>query len=547
MASSGIELATAYVQIVPSAEGIEGKISEVLNSEATSAGTDAGKKLGESMASSIGVALANGAVAIGSAVSKIVGSVIDSATKVSEYGDHIDKMSQKIGISAEAYQKWDYVMQRAGTDVDSLKMGMKALNAAAQSGSDAFQKLGLSQQEIANMSQEQLLEETIKRLASMEEGSERAALATQLLGRAGMDLGPLLNSGTEAIEEQMKMAEEYGMVMSDEAIAASAVFQDSLTTLKGTIEGMKNSVYAEFLPSMTQVTDGLAMVFAGNEEGIELVKEGLQGFIDKFGELLPAVLDVGGEILITLAGAIIEHLPDLIESAVGIVNQLVQTIQDNLPQIIDASIRIIMTLVSGLLNSMPQIISAAIQLMIGLASGIIQGIPQIVAQIPQVISSMINALKSAICQFVQIGVDIMKGLAQGIMNGVSSVVNAISDGIGRAIQKGKEFLGIASPSKLFRDEFGKNMMLGMALGIEANSKAVEDALNDVSHSAVASLHHDIAIDTSRLSSGFGQENRALGGYTQNLYVYAPQELSAAEVARQSKLANQNMILSLNGI
>ncbi len=545
--ANGIELATAYVQIVPSAEGLEGRITDLLNSEASSAGESAGKKAGSSFASSLTAAIATGSAALGAAAAAMFKSITDGAVKVSEYGDHIDKMSQKIGISAESYQKWDYVMTRAGTSVDNLKVGMKTLSAAAQSGSDAFEKLGISQEQLASMSQEELLEATIKSLASMEEGTERTTLATQLLGKAGADLGPLLNEGTAAIEEQMRMAEEYGMVMSDEAVAASATFQDSLTTLKGTLDGMKNSVLAEFLPSMTEVTDGLAMVFAGNTEGLELVKQGVDDFIAKLDELIPVVIEVGGEILMSIAEAIIEHLPAIIDSAVQIINRLVETITANLPQIIQAAIQIILSLVSGLILMLPSIINAAVQLMIGLASGIVQAIPQVVSKIPQLIKTLIDALKGAISQFVSIGVDIMKGLAQGIMNGVSSVVNAISDGIGRAIQKGKEFLGIASPSKLFRDEFGKNMMLGMAEGIVVNADAVQEALDDVADMTVATLHQDLTLDTSRLYDGFTGSSERVGEYTQNLYITSPEPLSASEVARQSRIANQSMILSLNGI
>ena len=83
--------------------------------------------------------------------------------------------SQKIGISSDAYQKWDYVMARAGGNVDSLKMGMKTLSQQAEKNSDAFQKLGISQEEVANSSQEELFEKTVRGLAGMEQGTERAA------------------------------------------------------------------------------------------------------------------------------------------------------------------------------------------------------------------------------------------------------------------------------------------------------------------------------------------------------------------------------------
>lgn len=516
--ASGIELATAYVQIVPSAEGIEGKITEALEKETGSAGEKAGKSLSSSLVKGI----ATGAAAVGAAAASLVSSITGSAVKVSEYGDNIDKMSQKIGISAESYQKWDYVMQRAGTSVDNLKTGMKTLITAAESGSDAFDKLGISQKEIASMSQEELLEKTIKSLADMEEGAERTALATQLLGKAGMDLGPLLNSGSEAIMEQMQMAEDYGMVMSDKAVAASAVFQDSLTTFKGTIGGMRNSIFSEFLPSMSSVLDGLAMVFAGNGEGMELISEGIDGFIDKIGEIIPHVLEIGGGILSSLANAIIEHLPDLVESTTEIINQLIMGLAEHLPEIAIAGIQILVTLVQGLIQAIPELIaglgqvftylfntirqnlptmlSNGMELLRNLGNGIVQAIPVVVAKIPELISRMIQALKGAITQFVSIGGEIMSGLAKGIAGGISNVVKGIGEAISNVVGAAKQKLGIASPSKLFRDEIGENIMLGMAEGITGNMKAVTTALDEVTDYSAADIQQEIALKTKNYTA-----------------------------------------------
>ena len=566
--ASGIELATAYVQIVPSAEGIEGKIADVLNSEASNAGVSAGKITGKSFGSSLAKAIKSGAVMVGSAVSTLLTSTINNAVDVSAVGDNIDKMSQKIGISAEAYQEWDYVMQRAGTDVDSLKTGMKTLATAVESGSDAFEQLGISQQQLDMMSQEELLEEVIKGLAGMEEGAERTALATKLLGRAGMDLAPLLNEGTDAIEEQIQMAHDYGMIMSNEAVLASAAFQDSLTTFKGTIEGIKNSIFAEFLPSMTSVMDGLSMVFAGNEEGMELVQEGIREFIEKLGDIIPAVLELGGEILVTLAGAIIEHLPDLIDSAVGIINQLVGTIGEHMPELVDAAVQIMMALVSGLITAMPQIVAAmgtmfmyifdairsnlpemlrqGMEILVNIGLGIARQTGEVVGKIGELIRKMIERLKQSISEFIGMGGEIMNGLAQGIKNGLSAVVNSMKNALSDLVNAGKSALGIQSPSKLFRDVFGKNIMLGMAEGITENADAVTDALNDVSGLAVARVQYRISTDQQDYAAGRSYLG-ATGGYTQNITINRPRELTPSEIARQTRNATRQMALQMAGV
>ena len=89
---------------------------------------------------------------------------IKGTSEVAQYGDNIDKMSQKMGLSAEAYQEWDFIMQHSGTSMEALKAGMKTLANAVDSGNDAFERLGITQSDIASMNQEELFAKTIEQL-----------------------------------------------------------------------------------------------------------------------------------------------------------------------------------------------------------------------------------------------------------------------------------------------------------------------------------------------------------------------------------------------
>lgn len=360
-------------------------------------------------------ALAGAALAgVGAAVG---GAFIKAAKSTADYGDRVDKMSQKIGISAESYQKWDYVMQRAGGNVDSLKMGMKTLSQQAEKNSDSFQKLGISQEEVKNLSQEDLFERTVKGLSEMEAGTERTALATELLGRAGADMGPLLNQGSDAIAEQMDIAEKYGMVMSDETVAASAAWEDSITTMQMTATGLKNRLMGEFLPSLTQVTDGLAKVFAGDMSGLNDIQSGIDAFINNIGNALPKVLDIGGQIIGNLAMSIIDNLPQLMNTGFQIVGQIG----------------------SFILNNLDTIINVGIDLMVNLAVGLAQAIPQIIAAIPQIISALVNAFKGRGKELKSAGVTLIKALGNGIKSMaklIGTVALAVAKRIPSAIKAG---------------------------------------------------------------------------------------------------------------
>ena len=293
-----------------------------------------------------------GIAAITAGTAAVARGFVKATKATADYGDKVDKMSQKIGISAEAYQKWDYVMKRAGGNVDSLKMGMKTLSKQAESNSDAFQKLGMSQEQVKNSSQEQLFTDTVKALSKMEAGTKRAALASELLGRAGADLGPLLNQGSDAIEEQMEIAEKYGMVMPDAAVKASAAFKDSLTTLQMTFQGLRNRLMAEFLPSITEVTDGLAKVFSGDMSGTKDIEKGINDFIGNIRKVLPEIVKIGGSILEPLMDAVLKGLPKamptIIEMGVKIIIALTNALVQSAPLLIDGLFQIIKSTIKAL-------------------------------------------------------------------------------------------------------------------------------------------------------------------------------------------------------
>ena len=91
----------------------------------------------------VGAGLAAGAGAAAAGIAFAGKKVVDFANDVSSAGDEIDKMSQKIGISTDAYQEWAYVFERSGADVNNLQTGMKTLSGVitdAANGSDSAAK-----------------------------------------------------------------------------------------------------------------------------------------------------------------------------------------------------------------------------------------------------------------------------------------------------------------------------------------------------------------------------------------------------------------------
>lgn len=450
-----------------------------------------GKTFGERAGSFLkgGVAVVTGMT---TAVAGLSAAFVSGANKTAQYGDNIDKMSQKIGISAEAYQKWDYVMQRAGTSVDNLKMGMKTLSQQAEQNSEDFQKLGISQEEVANLSQEDLFEKTIKGLANMEEGTERAVLASKLLGRAGVDLGPLLNEGSEAIEEQMEIAEKYGMVMPESAVKASAAFEDSMTTMRMTMDGLKNRLMGDFLPSLTAVTDGLALIFTGDMSGADKIIEGVNGIIEDINQKLPQIMELGGKIVGGLAQAILQNAPELFTEGTKLISDLIGKFVEKLPDIVSIGTDIIVSVIDGLSESLPDLIDKIPQIIVSLVTALTENLPKIVESGGALIVSLVGGIINALPELLKQAPEIISQFVQGIigmgrevLNSGGQIVEKLHEGISSMWDwfkdKVKEFAQ-AIPEKIKEiisdvSNIGANIVSGLWEGISDKARWLKDMIS----------------------------------------------------------------------
>lgn len=235
----------------------------------------------------LGVAAAGFAAVTTEAVAT-TGAIMDGVSAAADYGDTIDKMSQKMGLSTDAYQEWDFVMQHCGTSIEALKPSMKTLAMAAEKGSDAFAQLGISEEQVATMSQEELFNATIAGLQGVTDETQRTALAAELLGRGATELGPLMNMTAEETEAMRQQVHDLGGVMSNDAVKAAAAYKDSLQNMQTAISGLKNKLAGDLLPSVTTVMDGLTLLFSGGDtdEAMEMIGEGIDQLCEKLEELI---------------------------------------------------------------------------------------------------------------------------------------------------------------------------------------------------------------------------------------------------------------------
>lgn len=447
-----------------------GKEADEFGKEVDKAGDqseDAGgklKKVGQ-IAKEVGKAMAAAMAAIGTAAIAAGKKLWDMSNQVAEAGDAIDKTSQKIGISAESYQEWDYVFQRCGADVNGLQTGMKKLSGVitdAASGSasaaDKLAAVGLSIKDLNGKSQDEQLSIVIGALQQMEAGAERTAAANDLLGKSAVDMAAVLNMSAEETQALIDEAHDYGMVMSNEAVAASATFEDSLTKLKGTMGGLKNRMVGELLPGISMIMDGLSDLVAGNEAAGEELKNGVGSVIETVMEMIPqavelismiaaAILQAAPAIIQALAQGIITAIPALLPVVLQVITELVAALLELLPQLVEAGMQIIASLIVGiaqalptlipqivevvvqivqtLVDNLPLILDAALQLIEGLAQGILDAIPVLIDALPEVIMGIINFLLDAIPDIIETGITLLTSLVEALPTIIAKIVEAI--------------------------------------------------------------------------------------------------------------------------
>jgi phage-related protein len=484
------EVARAYVTIIPSMEGAQQSITEQLSGAAGSASDEVGKKSGGLFSSSFAKGLASGAAAITAAASATIGTVVAEAGKVAELGDEIDKNSQKLGVSSKFYQEWDAVLQHSGTSMSNMTSTFKTLANASQDASAqqqaAFEALGLSMEQVQSMSTEELFESVIAGLQGMEEGTERTAIATDLLGKGAMEMGALLNTSAEDTQAMIDTVNKLGGVMSEEGVKAAAQYQDSLQDMQTVFDGLKNNLIADFLPSMSTVMNGVTDLVSGSADGMETIEQGLDMFFEGLSEKIPVILDIGTKAIITLITAITNHLPQILQTGVNVLLQLITGISKTIPDLVPQMVKAMTTMITTITSNLPQIITAGMELLGALIQGIINSIPDLIAAVPQIISSLVNSFIAHGPDMLSIGENLVVGIWNGLASATSWLYNKVSEWASNIVRDIKSFFGIHSPSTVMA-EMGRFLDEGLAKGIDDEITTVEDAASGLKDAVTGEL------------------------------------------------------------
>lgn len=279
--------------------------------------------------------------------------------------------------------------------------------------------------------------------------------------------------------------------------------------VESVINGITNLIIGlapQLLPKILEIGGNLIVnLVAGIQDNLPILTTSALDIItvllNSILTMLPQILQMGIDVIVNLALGIAEQLPTLIPLAIEAILNLVITLLDNIDMIIDAGIQLIMGLANGLIEALPVLIEkipviidklvvaivdnlpmlviAALQLMIALAEGIVTNIPELLKAIPKIITSLVNAFKKYVSNYKDIGKMMIQGIFDGISNATQWLYDKLKGWVNSVMDFVKGLFGIESPSKLFRDEIGKNMALGIGVGF---GKTMPGVISDMESS-----------------------------------------------------------------
>ena len=493
----GIELAKAYVQIVPSAEGIQGKITEALGGEPAAAGDAAGQSLGAQLVGTLKKVIAaagigkiiSDSINMGGALQQSLGGVEtlfkDSADTVKEYAA---QAYRTVGLSAN-----DYMEQTTSFAASLLSSVSQDTDAAAQLANmamvdmaDNANKMGTDMQDIQNAYQG-FAKQNYTMLDNLKLG----------YGGTQAEMQRMLNDATKisGVKYDLgNLADMYSAIhiIQQEMDITGTTAKEAATTLTGSFAAMKAaaenvmgnwSTGADLTEPLQALADTAQTFLVDNL--LPMIGNVLAGIPEIVYSLVPELLQTGTELLSSLAQGFTEGIPEFFSTALPQLLAFTDQLRDNAASFVDAGLNLITQLINGLIaglpdliayvpdiiinicsiinDNMPKILGEGVAIIVQLVVGIVKAVPDLLANWKKILQAVLSVI-SAI-NWLNIGKNILTGVANGVKSMGSSMLNAFKGGFSSALNWIKSL-----PSQAV--QWGKNLIQSFINGLTGKGGAV---------------------------------------------------------------------------
>ena len=595
--ANGIELAKAYVQIVPSAEGIQGSISRIMGGEASSAGESAGTLLGTKLVGTLKKVIA--AAGIG----KMISDSLNLGGALQQSIGGIETLFGAGGRSIEEYAK------SVGKSVDAVKDEYASLMQSQQTVFDnaaqAYRTVGLS----ANEYMEQTTSFAASLLSSVSKDTNAAAqLANMAMvdmadnaNKMGTDMASIQNAyqgfakqnytmldnlklgygGTQAEMQRLltdaeklsgvhyelgNLADMYSaihIIQTDLDITGTTA-KEAAITLTGSFAAMKAatqnvlgdwSTGADLTAPMQALADTARTFLQGNL--LPMIGNVLAGIPQLVYGLVPEVLQTGTELVSSLAAGFAQGIPAFLSTALPQLLSFTEELRANAGQFVDAGLNCITQLLNGLIaglpqliayvpdiiiniagiinDNMPKILAQGVSIIVQLIAGIIQAVPALLANWQKILQAILSVI-SAI-NWLNIGKNILTSVANGVKSMGSSMLTAFKGGFSSALSWIKSL-----PAQAVK--WGKNLIKGFIKGLTGKGNVVSNAATAVT--AGISLAETASGKQDNWAASWASANTSLGSSAQTMAeiaIPAYTKSGSAAAAAASKTATAASVVS----
>lgn len=493
----GIELAKAYVQIVPSAEGIQGKITEALGGEPAAAGDAAGQSLGAQLVGTLKKVIAAAGIGkiisesinLGGALQQSLGGVEtlfkDSADTVKAYAAQAYKT---VGLSANDYmeQTTSFAASLLSSVSQDTQAAADLANMAMVDMADNSNKMGTSMQDIQNAYQG-FAKQNYTMLDNLKLGyggtqAEMQRLLNDATKISGVkyDLGNLADmySAIHIIQQEMD-------ITGTTAKEAATTLTGSFTAMKAAAENVMGnwSTGADLTEPLQALADTAQIFLVDNL--LPMIGNVLAGIPEIVYSLVPELLQTGTELLSSLAQGFTEGIPEFFSTALPQLLAFTDQLRDNAASFVDAGLNLITQLLNGLIaglpdliayvpdiiinicgiinDNMPKILAQGVSIIVQLIAGLVQTVPSLLANWKKILEAVLSVI-SAI-NWLNIGKNILTGVANGVKSMGSSMLNAFKGGFSSALAWIKSL-----PSQAV--QWGKNLIQSFINGLTGKGGAV---------------------------------------------------------------------------
>lgn len=493
----GIELAKAYVQIVPSAEGIQGKITEALGGEPAAAGDAAGQSLGAQLVGTLKKVIAAAGIGkiisesinLGGALQQSLGGVEtlfkDSADTVKAYAAQAYKT---VGLSANDYM--EQITSFAASLLSSVSQDTQAAadlaNMAMVDMADNSNKMGSSMQDIQNAYQG-FAKQNYTMLDNLKLGyggtqaeMQRLLKDAEKISGVHYDLGNLADmySAIHVIQKEMD-------ITGTTAKEASTTLTGSFAAMKAAAENVLASwsTGADLTEPLQALADTAQTFLVDNL--LPMIGNVLAGIPEIVYSLVPELLQTGTELLSSLAQGFTEGIPEFFSTALPQLLAFTDQLRDNAASFVDAGLNLITQLLNGLIaglpdliayvpdiiinicgvinDNMPKILAQGVSIIVQLIAGLVQTVPSLLANWKKILQAVLSVI-SAI-NWLNIGKNILTGVANGVKSMGTSMLNAFKGGFSSALAWIKSL-----PSQAV--QWGKNLIQSFINGLTGKGGAV---------------------------------------------------------------------------